>query len=88
MTPMLSEIERQREMIRTVYENWGVEVSFGGIDILSSEDKEKELAVLKSAEMDGIITREERIQKARKLFDLEGEPAGKPVPINVIGQIE
>ena len=87
MTPMLSEIERQRTMIKMVYANWGVEVSFGGIDILSSEDKEKEMTVLKSAMLDGVITRDEYIQKARKLFDLEGEPAGKPVPINVLDQI-
>ena len=68
MTPQISEVNRQRAMIKQIYSHWDIEVSFGGVELLTPEEKSKELDVLKRGRDEGILTEPQWKKRSGALF--------------------
>jgi hypothetical protein len=68
MTPMLSEVNKQRAMIKEIYSFFDIGASFGGVQLMGADEKIKELDALARALADKVITEEEFTQRARPLF--------------------
>lgn len=76
MRPMLSYVDTIRLVLDEIYEQLGYKITWGGIDIVDTSEKDTELNLLERGKKALVLSVQEFMRLARALFGLTGKPVG------------